>query len=144
MNSCCSSAYAARGSADDGIILGFFRSRREKPHDEEWLELVKLKNPLLLNFAQCKLLVKEYYAVIEHCSEVLQHEPDNVKALYRRAKGHIGAWNPDEARKDLLKCLELDDALKTRVQRDLNELNEQIKSHESKDKHKFQKMFSAN
>lgn len=52
-----------------------FLSSREKPHDTEWLELIKMKMPLLLNFAQCKLIKKDYYAVIEHCTEVLKHEP---------------------------------------------------------------------
>lgn len=48
---------------------------REKPNDEEWLELIRVKIPILLNYAQCRLLDKDYYAVIEHCTEVLKHEP---------------------------------------------------------------------
>lgn len=48
---------------------------REKPHDTEWLDLIKIKIPLLLNYSQCKLINKDYYAVIEHCTEVLKHEP---------------------------------------------------------------------
>lgn len=48
---------------------------REKPNDEEWLDLIKVKIPILLNYAQCRLLDKDYYAVIEHCTEVLKHEP---------------------------------------------------------------------
>lgn len=48
---------------------------REKPHDTDWTAINNLKLPLLLNFAQCKLRKKEYYEVIEHCSEVLKFEP---------------------------------------------------------------------
>lgn len=44
----------------------------EKPNDEEWLALNEMKNPLLLNYAQCKLLNKEFYEVIEHCTTVLK------------------------------------------------------------------------
>jgi len=47
----------------------------EKPNDEEWLSLNQMKIPLLLNYAQCKLLNKEYYSVIEHCTTVLKTEP---------------------------------------------------------------------
>ncbi|XP_076386635.1 aryl-hydrocarbon-interacting protein-like 1 isoform X2 [Megachile rotundata] len=47
----------------------------EKPNDEEWLVLNRLKTPLLLNYAQCKLIQKEYYKVIEHCTTILKHEP---------------------------------------------------------------------
>ena len=45
---------------------------REKPEDKEWLEFRAQKLPLLLNFAQCKLSQKDYYAVIEHTSEVIE------------------------------------------------------------------------
>lgn len=45
---------------------------REKPEDKEWLEFRAQKMPLLLNFAQCKLFQKDYYAVIEHTSEVIE------------------------------------------------------------------------
>lgn len=48
---------------------------REKPHDKEWDELDKTKIPILLNYCQCKLLEKEYYSVIEHCTTVLKSEP---------------------------------------------------------------------
>lgn len=34
-----------------------------------------MKIPLLLNYAQCKLINKEYYSVIEHCTTVLKTEP---------------------------------------------------------------------
>lgn len=47
---------------------------REKPRDVEWNELNAMKLPLLLNYAQCKLLMEDYYAVIEHCSSVLEFE----------------------------------------------------------------------
>ncbi len=48
---------------------------REKPQEDEWLELRSQKLPLLLNFSQCKLLMEEYYPVIEHCTEVLEIDP---------------------------------------------------------------------
>lgn len=51
---------------------------REKPHDDEWSDLMKIKTPLLLNYAQCKLLKEDYYAVILHCSEVLKFEPGEL------------------------------------------------------------------
>ncbi len=51
---------------------------REKPHDEEWLELREQKVPLLLNFSQCKLLAGDFYPVIEYCSEVLEIDPGTI------------------------------------------------------------------
>lgn len=100
-----------------------------------------VKTPILLNYAQCKLLAGDYYAVIEHCGEVLKHEPDNVKALFRRAKAHRGAWNPTEAAGDFRRCAELDAALAGAVQRDLAELAAAVRVHDLEDKLKYQKIF---
>lgn len=47
---------------------------REKPGDAEWIELDKLKIPLLLNYSQCKLIAGDYYTVITHTTEVLQKD----------------------------------------------------------------------
>ncbi|XP_069703737.1 AH receptor-interacting protein [Periplaneta americana] len=109
----------------------------EKPGDEEWIALEKQKLPLLLNFAQCKLYEKEYYKVIEHCSTVLKSEPDNVKALFRRAKAHVGAWNPREAREDFTRVMELDQSLLTAVQKELKQLDELKKKRDEEDRDKL-------
>ncbi|XP_015122721.1 AH receptor-interacting protein [Diachasma alloeum] len=114
----------------------------EKPHDEEWKTLNQMKVPLLLNFAQCKLFNKEYYAVIEHCSAVLGIEPDNVKALYRRGKAHIGAWNEKEALEDLEKVAELDPTLKSAVEKEIQSFLSAIKDEEFEQKKSLSQMFS--
>lgn len=143
LSNCSWGTFAIRLKSNTTLdpIFTFVFLRREKPHDTEWLALIKTKIPLLLNYSQCMLLKKDYYAVIEYCSEVLVHEPSNVKALYRRAKAHVGAWNPDDAKRDYQKCLELDKSLKKKVTRELDDLNEQIRINELNNKLKFQKMF---
>ncbi|XP_012256693.1 AH receptor-interacting protein [Athalia rosae] len=115
---------------------------KEKPNDEEWLDLQKMKVPLLLNFAQCKLLNNEYYAVIEHCTTVLKSEPDNVKALYRRGKAHIGAWNEKEAKEDLERVAELDPSLRTVVDKELNNFQVAIREKEKSEKNKLSQIFA--
>ncbi len=114
---------------------------REKPKDVEWNQLAQIKIPLLLNYAQCKLLQKEFYRAIECCTEVLSYEPDNLKALYRRAKGHVGTWNPDKAQDDFYRCVELDLSLKTVITKEINELKEKLKSLEDQDKSKYRNLF---
>ncbi|KAG5668427.1 hypothetical protein PVAND_016367 [Polypedilum vanderplanki] len=114
---------------------------REKPKDVEWMNLAKIKTPLLLNYSQCKLLQKEYYRVIEICTEVLSYDPDNLKALFRRGKAHVGAWNPEKAQEDFHRCIELDQNLKVTVTKEINALKEKIKEYENQDKSKFRKMF---
>ena len=114
---------------------------REKPQDEEWIELRKQKVPLLLNYSQCKLSLNDYYPVIEHCSEALEIEPDNVKALFRRAKAHIGAWNPNDAREDFKKVSELDSTLLQACTKELKHLEMLEKEKDSSDKDKLKNLF---
>uniref|UniRef100_W8B8P9 AH receptor-interacting protein n=1 Tax=Ceratitis capitata TaxID=7213 RepID=W8B8P9_CERCA len=114
---------------------------KEKPHDVEWLALAAIKVPLLLNYAQCRLLDSDYYAVIEHCTEVLDLDKNNVKALYRRAKAHAGAWNPVDARNDFLKVAELDPALKAAVNKELLAIDAEQRKRNAEDKQRLQKLF---
>jgi hypothetical protein len=48
---------------------------REKPGEPEWNNLEDMKIPFLLNYAQCKLFLHDYYPVIEHTSTVLKRDP---------------------------------------------------------------------
>ncbi|KAJ8930913.1 hypothetical protein NQ314_016237 [Rhamnusium bicolor] len=114
---------------------------KEKPHDVEWNDLNNQKNPILLNFAQCKLSEGDYYAVIEHCTTVLNSDKDNVKAYFRRAKAHVGAWNVDEARKDFNKVMELDKSLTSLIRKEIAKLEKLIKEKDSEDKGKYGKLF---
>ena len=114
---------------------------REKPGDEPWLELDRMKVPFLLNYAQCKLFLGDYYEVIEHTSTVLDKDKDNVKALYRRAKAHVKCWNPQEAREDFNRAAALDPSLTKTVKKELDELEKLIKEHNADDKEKLKALF---
>ncbi|XP_012272721.1 AH receptor-interacting protein [Orussus abietinus] len=113
----------------------------EKPNDTEWLALNKMKTPLLLNFAQCKLLEKDYYAVIEHCTTVLRSEPDNIKALFRRGKAHMGAWNQTEAIADMSRVVKLDPSLGSLVNKELQAFASLVKDKDKLQKEKFSNIF---
>ena len=67
----------------------------------------------------------------------------NVKALFRRAKGHVGAWNPEEAKKDFAKVVQLDSTLKKAVKKELKTIADLEKAREAEDKAKLQgKLFT--
>lgn len=66
---------------------------------------------------------------------------DNVKALYRRGKAHIGAWNPDKAKDDLNRVMQLDTSLTAAITKELQILNEKITSKNKQDKDKLSKLF---
>lgn len=122
------------------LFFSFFFDR-EKPNDEHWLALAKQKIPVLLNYAQCRLLDNDYYAVIEHCNEILQLEPDNIKALYRRAKAHAGAWNPDEACRDYQRVADLNPSLQNNIQKELKLIAEEKRKRDLQDRLNLQKLF---
>jgi len=114
---------------------------REKPQDEEWRELRNQKIPLLLNFAQCKLCQKDFYSAIEHCTEVIEADPENVKAFYRRAKANVGAWNPEAARSDFNEVIKLDPSLEKSCRKELKDLDEMEKKKNEQDKEKLKNLF---
>ena len=98
---------------------------REKPNDVEWRELDVQRRPILLNFVQCKLKLDDFYPAIEHATTILNSDPSNIKARYRRAKAHVGVWNVEEAKNDynyLLSNISNDENLRKLVQQELQQL----------------------
>ncbi|XP_068633299.1 aryl-hydrocarbon-interacting protein-like 1 [Battus philenor] len=114
---------------------------RERKSDEEWIELNKIKLPILLNYAQVKLIQGDFYAVIEHCNTILEYDKDNEKALYRRAKAHIGAWNPDQAEEDLKSLKTINPSMGTIVDKELESLKKLRKEKLEQDKDALKKLF---
>ncbi|XP_005096150.1 AH receptor-interacting protein [Aplysia californica] len=115
---------------------------QEKPGEEEWHHLDDMKRPLLLNFCQCKLLTEDFYPVITHTSDVLQREPDNVKALFRRAKAHAAVWNVKEAQEDFVRVTTLDASLEGAVKKELAKLDQKVKVKDEQEKSRLKGMFS--
>ncbi|CAI9734728.1 AH receptor-interacting protein-like [Octopus vulgaris] len=109
----------------------------EKPGDEAWQKLNTMQIPLLLNFCQCKLMSEDYYTVITHCNTVLKYDPDNVKALFRRGKAHIGSWNPEAAKRDLERVIELDSSLTKGVRKELKHLEQLQRAKDNEDREKL-------
>lgn len=56
---------------------------------EEEEQLLQLKVKCLNNLAASQLKLDHYRAALRSCSLVLEHQPDNIKALFRKGKvGH--------------------------------------------------------
>ena len=120
--------------------LGYLEqlSLREQAKSEEWQAVEQRKVPLLLNYAQCMLLKKDYAEVIRHTTTVLDVDADNVKALYRRGKAHAATWDKEAAEADFGRVLELDPSLGRSVERELRELEEKLKREEEAEKDRWQ------
>lgn len=115
---------------------------KERPKDDDWNRLDDMKNPFLLNLAQVKLTQCEYYECIKYADKVLEKNPDNIKALFRRAKAHAGAWNLNEAKEDFKKCMEYNADMTEIITKCFQELETREKLKDKEDREKFRKMFA--
>lgn len=66
---------------------------------------------------------------------------DNEKALYRRAKAHVGAWNPDAAEKDFKRLKTVNPSLSAIVDKELENIRNLRKEKEEQDKNALKNMF---
>jgi AH receptor-interacting protein len=66
---------------------------------------------------------------------------ENVKALFRRGKAHIGAWNPREAKSDFEAVIELDSSLEATATKELALLEKMKKEKDDQDRERMKKLF---
>jgi peptidyl-prolyl isomerase D len=87
--------------------------------------------------------LKDWNNVISCAGKVLEIDPTNIKALYRRSYSYISLNNYDKAEDDINSLEEIIPDSK-----ELNELKEMMKINKRKDKEKeaqiFKKMFKKN
>ena len=113
-------------------------SIKEKPQSEDWNKIECIKVPFLLNYAQCQLISGDYAEVIRHTSKVLEFEPDNIKALYRRGRAHSACWNVEEAEIDLKRAAVLDSSLQKMVDKELVTLRQRVREEEKEERDRLQ------
>ncbi|XP_069864677.1 peptidyl-prolyl cis-trans isomerase FKBP8 isoform X2 [Dipodomys merriami] len=92
---------------------------------EEEEQLLQLKVKCLNNLAASQLKLDHYRAALRSCSLVLQHQPDNVKALFRKGKVLAQQGEYSEAIPILRTALKLEPSNKT-IHAELSKL---VKKH---------------
>lgn len=107
---------------------------KEKPNEEEWNELDKMRIPFFLNLAQCKIYLDDHYEAIHFCNEVIKRDSSNVKAFFRRAKAHMNVSNFSEAKSDFDRVRVMDQKLLLTVDKLIQELNTKEKLSYQKEK----------
>ena len=75
--------------------------------DEEKEMVYAVKLPSHNNLATCSFKLGNHQHAVVHCSQVLEHEPDNVKALYRRGACQLRLGYLEQARIDLQRAAKL-------------------------------------
>ncbi|CAD5115989.1 DgyrCDS4925 [Dimorphilus gyrociliatus] len=102
---------------------------------QEFRRLVLLNH---LNLALCFWKIEEWDLVLKHCDEALSLDPNNVKALYRRAQGYSNKYNYEAALKDLNSILKIEEGNKAAL-KDIKIIS--AKKQQEKDMYK--KMFNS-
>jgi len=105
---------------------------------EEGKSLVLSSN---LNMAQAYLNLKDYASANEKAGKVLNEDPNNIKALYRRGVARNNLGLPDEAMVDLKAALALDPA-NANVKIELAKSKKSIADAKAKNKKAYSGMFS--
>jgi len=96
-----------------------------------------------LNYAISLIKEKKWKDAIEQTDKVLEIEPKNIKALYRKALVFIGMDNWDDAMKLLVEAKELDPT-NTAIQQEIQKLKKQNSSTSQKRSPSLQKSLSKN
>ncbi|XP_068658160.1 70 kDa peptidyl-prolyl isomerase-like [Aristolochia californica] len=102
---------ASRRKKDEGNNLFKAAEYVEYDHSfsaEEKIQANELKTSCNLNNATCKLKLGEYVGALGLCTKVLEVDPQNLKALYRRSQTYLRTSDLEKAEADLKKALSLD------------------------------------
>ena len=94
-----------------------------------------------LNLAACQMKSGHHQHVITNCTEALNIDPCNVKALYRRASANINLWNYLPAQLDLEKGLRQESSNRVLAEL-LQTVNTQVAHSQSEMARGLSKMFS--
>jgi len=89
--------------------------------------------PLLLNTALCKLKRGAWAEAAIDCTEVLDLQPKNAKALFRRGKARMETGEWLEAERDLKRAQQCDRAVRAEVAAQLRELAKRMTAQDKKD-----------
>ncbi|KAK6127204.1 hypothetical protein DH2020_039047 [Rehmannia glutinosa] len=76
--------------------------------DDEKLQANSLRLSCYLNDAACKLKLGAYQEVSKLCTKVLELDPYNVKALFRRSQAYMTTSDLEKAEEDINRALSID------------------------------------
>ncbi|CAA0827513.1 Peptidyl-prolyl cis-trans isomerase FKBP65 [Striga hermonthica] len=106
----------------------------KKEIDDEKAQAKSLRLSCYLNEAACKLKLEEYQEVSRLCTTVLDLDPNNVKALFRRSQAYMRTSDLEKAEGDINQALLLDpNNREVKIKcKELKEKQRQYAEHEAK------------
>ncbi|KAG7458762.1 hypothetical protein MATL_G00224100 [Megalops atlanticus] len=109
--------------------------------DDAQKKLEPIALSCILNIAACKLKMQLWQEAIDSCSEALELNQTNTKALYRRAQGWQGMKEYDKALLDLKKAQEIAPEDKA-IGNEMLRVRQKVKEEKEKEKRTYAKMFA--
>ncbi|KAI1882840.1 hypothetical protein AGOR_G00239050 [Albula goreensis] len=106
---------------------------------QEEAELLDVKVKCLNNMAAAQLKLDHLEAALRSCVSVLAHQPDNVKALFRKGKVLALQGEYTEAIRDLKSALKLEPSNKT-IHAELSKLVKKHSEHKGAEQAMYKKM----
>ena len=105
-------------------------------------DTLALTSVILLNLAACQLKFKQDHLAAQNCTKVLQIEPENVKALYRRGLALINMKDFDQAREDLIEARRLEPSNRA-IDDQLRSLEAEVQAEKIKYRDALKTMFGG-
>eukprot|EP00929_Paragymnodinium_shiwhaense_P122594 TRINITY_DN9546_c0_g1_i1.p1 TRINITY_DN9546_c0_g1~~TRINITY_DN9546_c0_g1_i1.p1 ORF type:complete len:273 (-),score=103.66 TRINITY_DN9546_c0_g1_i1:289-1107(-) len=93
--------------ARDSLLI-LVDKKKFKGKEAKEAECKELLHTMYLNLAQAYLKNKEFHQAITHSDKILKDEPQNVKALYRKASAQLMASQHQEAKQNTRALLEVE------------------------------------
>ncbi|XP_077989023.1 peptidyl-prolyl cis-trans isomerase FKBP8-like [Glandiceps talaboti] len=119
--------------------LNILEAEEGGSNKEEYKDIEEAKLKCHNNLAACQLKVEAYDAALMSCNSVLNVEPDNVKALFRKAKVLACKGEIEEAVADMRKAIKLEPSNKV-IHQELSKLVVKHKEQMSSTKDMYKKM----
>jgi tetratricopeptide (TPR) repeat protein len=94
------------------------------------------------NAAVIFLKLSQYQDAQDMCDKVLALEPNDTKALFRRAQSYVARGEFDNAVADLKAALQTD-PLNTGIKTELNKAIQSLKNQRQRERELYQNMFSS-
>eukprot|EP00668_Euglena_longa_P011866 GGOE01014286.1.p1 GENE.GGOE01014286.1~~GGOE01014286.1.p1 ORF type:complete len:332 (-),score=93.08 GGOE01014286.1:188-1114(-) len=98
--------------------------------------------PSMLNLAACHLRLQQWQPCIDFCHDVLEIQPANTKALFRRGQAHAGLEEYGQAIKDLQEAADLDPT-DSGIQKELARVKKCEAASLREDCHKWGRLFRS-
>jgi tetratricopeptide (TPR) repeat protein len=100
----------------------------------------EIEIPVCLNLGLAYLKVKDFSLSVKYCSQALEKDPENDKALYRRGMAYLGSGFIEKAKADLTKAYEVTNGKDQNVIKALHELKEKVAKNKVQEKELVKKM----